>query len=66
MADDDDAPTPGRSEFSAEEEKAMRDARAASNANGATTAGILTSRNLKTGEQTVQPMGFRPIPRSQF
>ena len=32
MSDDDDVPTPGPNEFSAEEEQQMRQARAASNA----------------------------------
>ena len=68
MADDTDYPTPGRSEFSADEEKQMRQARAGTAGTAMSRPGsaTLTSTNLKTGETTTQDLMMHDIPRSKF
>ncbi len=66
---DQDVPMPGPNEFSADEEKQMRQARAA--ANGSYVAGTATATrvNKATGqEETISsgPLYVRPISKARF
>jgi hypothetical protein len=67
MNDDDGVPMPGQTEFTADQEKAMRQGAAEAEANSDAIGGSTWSEtNLKTGKTTTVPFPTRRITRDQF